>query len=79
MAKKVISHNGRKPSGSGEIPEPDNRTGDVVPDVRVVWAEHEGGRHIRICTRRGGAPVALTPAEAQALASQIMDVAGQRR
>lgn len=77
MAKKTrrksepVEHEGRVPAAE--------RTGDVVPDVRVVHRDHAGGRTVRVALRRGGTPVAITPDEAEDLAQQLMDVAAEGR
>lgn len=77
MAKRASS--GPKPKAhEGHVPV-EERTGDVVPDVRVSTREHPSGRHVRLCLRRGGTPVALTPDEAEAVASELMDAAKNSR
>lgn len=84
MAKKKTSSRTARPQRServehdGRLPAED-RTGDVVPDVRVVHRDHPHGRTVRVALRRGGTPVALTPDEADALASQLQDVANEGR
>ena len=70
-AKAPLEHHGRLPPGE--------RTGDAVPDVRVVYREHAAGRSVRLVLRRGGTPVALTPDEAEAVAGLLMDVAAEAR
>lgn len=58
---------------------PAERTGDVVADVRVTTRPNENGRTVRLCLRRGGTPVALTPDEAEAVASELQDAARASR
>lgn len=63
---------------AGALPAAE-RTGDVVPDVRISTRPHVDGRTVRICLRRGGTPVALTPDEAEAVASELVDAARKSR
>ena len=67
-AAEPVEHDGRL--------QPEERTGDVVPDVRVTSHEHPSGRTVRLCLRRGGTPVALTPEEARAVSDLLLDCAG---
>lgn len=66
-----IEHDGRLPA--------EERTGDVVPDVRVTNRDHPKGRTVRLCLRRGGTPVALTPDEAEAVATELVETARNGR
>lgn len=79
---KTVEHDGtrgaKRPAEDGPLPAAE-RTGDIVPDVRCVHRDHPDGRTVRLALRRGGTPVALTPDEAEALASQLQDVARQGR
>lgn len=77
MAKKTRSR--REPVEHEGTAPAEERTGDVVPDVRVTHRDHPNGRTVRVALRRGGTPVALTPDEADALASQLQDVAAEGR
>jgi hypothetical protein len=77
MAKKTrtrrepVEHDGRVPA--------EERTGDVVLDVRVSTRPHPQGRTVRLALRRGGTPIAMTPDEAEAVASELMDAAAEGR
>ena len=74
------ARNGKAKKAGADDPLPaDERTGDVVHDVRVSTREHPDGKSVRLCLRRGGTPVALTPDEAEAVASLLVEAARNSR
>jgi hypothetical protein len=77
VAKKTTRKPTPKPEGTA--PAAEERTGEAVPDVRVSIREIEDGRHVRLCLRRGGAPVALTPDQAREIAEELMTSANDCR
>lgn len=77
MAKRQSK---KSPTAEPPVAGPaETRTGSDVPDVRVSIHPRPEDRPIRLVVRRGGAPVAMSVEQAEAVIAQMQDAVEECR